>query len=328
MTAVVVTGATAPFGRAVVRRLLRDPEVTRVLAVGGPHDGLGSTSTDTVRRYFGSSPQKLTVETFDLTRERDLRNLLFGPVAELGMTVLMHAASHRAARDAGESVHALNVDATRDLLGLSERHPTLARFVYKSFSDVYRIRARQPSVVTEDHPLELSEDAPEWVRDRIEADLTVCARMGLSSLQTAVLRCAECLAPGCGSQLYDYLHSHLCFTPMGFDPMLNVLDLEDLAEACRLAVHSSAQGVFNIPGGDTLPLSEVIYATGRRAIPVPSPLIGPLYGARAATIGADFRYDQNYHRFHFGGVMDGRRARGELGYEPHHRIDWPALDAP
>ena len=51
----------------------------------------------------------------------------------------------------------------------------------------------------EDAALELDPGAPPWLRDRVEADVTVCAHLA-GPLQIAVLRFAELLA--CGTQLW------------------------------------------------------------------------------------------------------------------------------
>jgi hypothetical protein len=56
---------------------------------------------------------------------------------------------------------------------------------------------------------------------------------------------------------------------------------------------------------------------------VPGPLLAPLYGLRRWIAGFEFRYDLNLRRFHFGGVIDGARARRSLGYVPSHPVLWP-----
>jgi hypothetical protein len=82
--------------------------------------------------------------------------------------------------------------------------------------------------------------------------------------------------------------------------------------------------VFNIPGADTLPLSRMIARAGRRDVPLPGPLLAPLYQLRTQLVGFTFRYDLNMRRFHFGGILDGERARGVLGYVPSHPLDFGA----
>ncbi|MBI3205229.1 MAG: NAD-dependent epimerase/dehydratase family protein [Myxococcales bacterium] len=314
MNRVMVTGATTPIGRRLIERLLADPGTALVLAVGAEADPVPLAKRD---------PNRYRYRQVDLTRPRELHDLLYADGRELAVDVVVHNALHRRAHDEGPRIHALNVECTRDLLSLAERHPSVRRFVFRSASAVYRLDPRRSTLLGEDDPLDLSPQAPQKVRDRVEADLTVCTRMGMSSMQIVVLRCAEILAADVGSQLYDYLGSRVCLKPAGFDPMLNLLSLEDAARALELAVRGASSGVFNVPGADVLPLSRAIERWGRVPVPLPGPLLAPLYRLRARTLGSDFRYDLNYRRFHFSAVLDGRRAQRELGYEPQHRIDWP-----
>jgi UDP-glucose 4-epimerase len=311
---VLVTGASTPLGRALVGALLEEPRVTAILAVAREP------------RWGTPTGKKLTYQAADLTRSRDLRRLLFGPARQLGVRAVIHAAFHRSAVESSPRIHALNVETTRELLHLAERHPTIRRFVYRSFADVYRLRPEGGGVLGEEHPLELGKHMPDGVRDRVEADLTVCTRMGLApSLSIAVLRCAELLAPDSGSQLYDYLGSRVCFRPLGFDPMTQVLSIDDAVQALLRAALSDAQGVFNVPGADVLPLSRVVSLAGRRGVPVPAPLLGPLYAARRIARDTQFSYSLNRFRFHVSGVLDGHRAKECLGYRPEHPIDWAEL---
>jgi len=307
---VLVTGATAPLGETLIEGLLAAPDVEHVLAIGRePSPGLPP------------SP-RLTYRVVDLTRPRALHDLVWGEARERGVDAVVHDMLHRSARDGGARVHAQNVDAARELVLACTNHPTIRRFVYRSFGEVYARRRPTSDLVDEEAPLDFDPASPQWVRDRVEADLTVCAHLG-GPLPIAVLRCAEILAPGVGSQLWDYLQSRVCLRPLGFDPMLNVLSLEDAAAALAAALRGQATGVFNIPGHDTLPLSAAIEESGRGDIPVPGPLLAPLYGLRRWVAGFEFRYDMNVRRFHFGGVLDGTRARAELGFQPRTKVRWP-----
>jgi UDP-glucose 4-epimerase len=312
MPGVLVTSATTSLGARLVNALIESGH--SVLAVGAERD----PPSTLVRRF-----DKLHYEHADLTRSRDVRRLLFGPAKALGIDGIVHTALHRSASDEGSRVHALNVESTRELLYLAERHPTIRRFMFRSHGDVYRVDPRGSSLLAEEDPLELSASSPQRVRDRVEADLTVCTRMGLSHLNISVLRCAEVLAKGIGSQLYDYLSSTVCLRPLGYDPMLNLMTIEDAVQAMIKALASNANGVFNAPGADTLPLSLAVKLWGRRALPLPGPLLAPLYRVRASALGMEFRYDMNHRRFHFSAILDGARAREVLGYEPRHPIEWP-----
>lgn len=311
MTRYLITGATTPTGRALIGQLLSEDDTERIIAVGG--EATRDVAADA----------RLTRLFVDLRRERSIRKLVFGPVRDEGITTVIDMATHRSASARGERVHAFNVDKTRRLLHFAERVETIERYVYRSFGTVYRVSGELPAIVDEDHALRIGPGVPQYVLDRVEADLAVCARMGMSRMQIAVLRVAECLAPETGSQLFDYLQSQVCMRPLGFDPMMNVISEEDTAEALSLAARSRAQGIFNIPGYDTLPLSRIIQRFGRREIAVPAPLMRPAYALRRATIGAEFHFSLARDQLRFGFVLDGQRAREVLSYAPRHPIHWP-----
>jgi UDP-glucose 4-epimerase len=308
---VLVTGVTTPVGTALAHAFLDEPGVDLVLG----------TALDSVGPQLGD---RFHYEAADLSRARNIRSLLFGPARALGIDAIVHSALHRSAAHRHPHARALDVDATRELLRLGEELPALRRFVYRSFAEVYHVGVDSVEVIDEEHRLELGPRAPRWVRDRVEADLAVCAHAGLSRISIAVLRCAEIFAPGAGSQLWDYVQSRICLRPLGYDPMVEVLSPRDAVRALVLATRSDAAGVFNIPGADVLPLSQVTTRCGRRDVPVPGPLLSPLYRLRAAAIGGEFRYDMNRERFHFGAVLDGRHALRVLGYAPRWSVEWPS----
>jgi UDP-glucose 4-epimerase len=307
---VLVTGATTPLGRALVDTLASSEDCSLVLAVG--HE-------PRLDRPWRSN---VVYRGVDLTRGRQVHDLIYGDAVEHSIDTVVHMAQHRASHDRGRKVHAQNVTATRELLLRCTDHPTIRRFVHRSFAEVYALEHATSDLLDEDAALDFDPAAPQWLRDRIEADVTVCAHFG-GPLQIAVLRCAELVAADSGSQLWDYLSSRVCLRPLGFDPILNVLSLEDAVAAMAAAARSTHTGVFNIPGADTLPLSLAIAETVRLDIPVPGPFLAPLYGLRRWIVGFDFRYDLNLRRFHFGGVIDGARARRLLGYVPSHPVQWP-----
>lgn len=313
MISVLVTGATTPIGERLVRSLIADTRVEHVLAVG---------LEPAEQALPFSHGKRLTYLRVDLGRERRIRELLFGPVRDLGIQVVVHLQQHRGARAGGRNIHAWNVDALRSILELADRHPTIRRLVLKSYAEVYKVSLDLPVLVTEDHPLNLGHDSPQYIRDRVEADLTACTRMGLSDCEIVVLRCAEALGPGTGSQLFDFLEAPIALRPAGFDPMVNVATIADIVVALEKATHGSGEGVFNIPGFDTLPLSEAIRKWGTPGIPVPGPLVKPLYDLRHWLRGTDFTYGINRRRMHYGLVLDGTRAKTVLDYVPSNPVDW------
>lgn len=287
---VMVTGATTPLGAALVEALIATGEVEAILATG--------TGDRPVRDHADVMYRKA-----DLSRPRNLRELIWGDARDLGIEVVVHSAQHPRTAERTRKAGTAAVDAARELIVACTNHPSIRRLVYRSFAEVYSL-ANGSSLLNEKSPLEFAPSTPQWLRDRVEADLAICAHIG-SRLQIAVVRCAEIVAPGVGSQLWDYLSSRVCLRPYGFDPAVNVLAIEDAAYALALATRSKAVGVFNIPGRDTLPLSRVIARSHRTDVKVPAPLLGA-------------------HRFHFAGVLDGSRAARELDFVPTTAVHWPS----
>ena len=310
---VLITGGDTPIGERLARTLLSDSRVDRILVICGGDPSLHPLADN----------DRVQTMQVDLVRARRGREMLFGPARDQQIHVVVHLAMHRSTKARGSRAHAFNVEALRGIMSLAERHPTIERLVLRSDAAVYRSRRDLPVLVGEEHPLNIGVDVPQWVRDRVEADVTACARMGLGKLHVMVLRMAEVLAPGTGSQVFDWLESPVCFRPAGFDPMINLLSLEDATSALQKAIFSDRQGVFNVPGADTLPLSACIRAWGRIGIPVAEVAMGPLYRIRSKVSGKDFTYGINRSRFHFSGVLDGARAREVLRYVPAYPIDWP-----
>ena len=307
MTRVLVTGATTPFGGLLCQRLLEAADTEEVIGVGR-EDEAGPWLLDDPRYRYIST---------DLTRGRNVRNLLWGAAQRVDTVV--HAAQHRSVQRVGRKARRLHVEATRLFLRIAEDHPTIRRFVFRSSAAIYEVSAQLPSVIDEDHPLNLDPRAPQWVRDRVEADLIACTRMGMSSIDVVVLRAAECAAPHMGSQLYDYLTAPVCFVPLGFDPMVNVISVDDIVSAACAAVDGKGSGLYNIPGADTLPLSELVRSFGHEPIPAPGFTLGALYRLRSWYEGSEFDYGVNHWRFHFNGVLSGERAAADLGYTPRVR---------
>lgn len=311
MSRVMITGGSTALGIALVEAFLADPDIEVILALGHKKD-----------LPMPDAGNKLHYTRVDLTRTRSLRTLLFGLAKELRIDTVADVALHTESPGGSGAHYSLNVEVTRQILLFAERHPTIQRFVLRSHAEAYDHRSDLPTMLSEDHPLNLSPDNPVWLRQRIEADLTVCARMGMSPLTIAVLRCAECLAPGVGSQLYDIVSQPIPMRPWGYDPMMNVLSLPDLVRAMQLAVKSDATGVFNIPGADTLPLSELFIRSNPSTLALPSPILGPAYALRSWYSGNTVHYRSNHRRFHLGGVLDGTRAEQELGYRAQVPIAW------
>ena len=175
---VLVTGAAMPVGERLIRTLLNDSRVGHVMAVTG----------DAPSTFPIQESARLSVIQVDLARHRRVHNLLFGAAKKKNIDVVVHNSMHRSAYAEGSSVHAFNVETLRACIAFSERHPTIRSLVVQSAADVYQVQRDLPILIEEDHPLNMAGHAPQWIRDRVEADVTACTRMGLSPLRITFSR--------------------------------------------------------------------------------------------------------------------------------------------
>ena len=104
--------------------------------------------------------------------------------------------------------------------------------------------------------------------------------------------------------------------------MLHVLSIDDAVRALVAAVFSEAQGVFNVPGADVLPLSRVVALAGRRGIAAPGPVLGPLYACAGSSSGPSSAVRSTAGASTSRGSSTGGGRERELGYRPARPIDW------
>src|SRR4051812_33221622 len=120
---VLVTGATAPLGRALLDALVRDPDIEHVLATG--------------REPEAAVPTGVAYEPVDLSHAREVHDLVWGAARKQRVDTVVHLAHHRTVAERLDTAHAQNLIATRELLRSCAAHPTIRRLIYRSFAEVY-----------------------------------------------------------------------------------------------------------------------------------------------------------------------------------------------
>jgi UDP-glucose 4-epimerase len=251
---VLITGISGGQGRLLARRLLENYEVCGVDRVA-----------------WEGHPREIAVHTVDLRKKR------FEDVIRTELpTAVVHMGFIRHFR-AGESVrHDVNVRGTKQLLDHCVNHGVQALVVLSS-SYVYGAFPENPYYMDEDSPLSASRSYPE-IRDLVEVDTLASAFLWrYPHIRTCVLRPVNVLGYYVHSMIGQYLREHRIPTVMGFDPMMQFIHEEDLSEAIALALEHGLQGVFNVTGPGEVPLHTAIRETGGTALPMPEPIIRPLF---------------------------------------------------
>ncbi|WP_043194391.1 NAD-dependent epimerase/dehydratase family protein [Streptomyces sp. NRRL F-2664] len=301
---VLVTGAARQLGGRFVRRIQRDPEVERVIAVDAvtPPHRLGSA--EFVRADI---------------RQSSIARVL----AEHAVDTVVHLAvtgGRPVAGGAHSAVKETNVIGTMQLLGACQKSPTVRRLVVKSSTSVYGGAPRDPAVFTETtQPKSLpsggfAKDAAEvegYVRGfaRRRPDVAVC-----------VLRFANILGPFADSALAEYFSMPVMPTVLGYDPRLQFVHEDDVMEVLRLAAQEPRRGTlnsgtFNIAGDGVLLLSQCSRRLGRPTLPLLLPALTWLGSALRAVGATDFSPEQMRLLTH-GRVVETTQMREVLGFEP------------
>ena len=311
---VLITGASGSLGRQLVAQLYFDKGVDFVMATGPepkPH-------------YFQEySPKAFKYTQVNLRKSRQVRNLFNGDLfQEKKIDTVIHLAFKARVNDRNpQSSHSLNIDATRELLELSQKSDTVNKFIFRSSHQVYRLTSMNSVFVNEDSDLNFETSANQWIRDRVDADMLCRASMGSENLNVIVLRLSNLMGMNVKSQLYSLLQGAIAHTPMGYNPMVNLLHTKDAVRAFQLALHKDISGVFNINGRDTAPLSLIAELNESRHLPLPEPILPLINKLQRYIRATNYHFGIHGERLKYAALMDGKRAEKALHYTPLHHVE-------
>jgi UDP-glucose 4-epimerase len=108
-------------------------------------------------------------------------------------------------------------------------------------------------------------------------------------------------------------------TLLGFDPMVQVIHELDVVEAIACALRPAVRGIFNVTGPGELPLSAILKELDKRTLPFPHPVARPILSALWRFGASSFPVPElDFIRFVC--MVDGERARRELGFRPRYTL--------
>jgi UDP-glucose 4-epimerase len=297
---VLITGACGGVGRVLVRRVLEQT----------PWRVLGMDK----RNWVLDKPQRFRFQRADLRR---------GGAEDVFRVekpwAVVHLAFAGDLRTAKEKRHEVNVLGTQRVLEWCARYGT-RRVVVLSRAAVYGARPDNPSLITEEMPLKLGATYTE-MSDLVEYDQLCRSWMWEHrDVEMAILRPVYIVGPNIREgMLHDFLLRDPVPSALGFDPMLQIVHEDDVIRAILLVLQKDGRGIYNITGPGALPLSALLRAMGRRRIPVPHPLLSLV--DRVAFAARISEFPPNALDFlRFSCIVDGVKAKAELGYEAAHDL--------
>ncbi len=290
---VVITGISGRLGRIVARRLHHEADVQIV--------GLD-------RRPMRGRPKDIEHHQVDL-RSKQARDIFrAGDVDALIHLGVMHDPRARAAE-----LYSWNITGTTKLLEYCQAY-RVPKVVLVSSSDVYGPRPDNPQFLTEDAPLLAAQRFPQ-MRDLVEIDHLVSTFLWRArEIETVILRPVHILGPVHNAPS-NYLRIARPPVLLGFDPMVQLIHVDDVADAITLALAPGRRGIYNLVGPGEVPLSVVLRELGREPLPIPHPVAKPLLGL-AFRLGLSSFPVAELDFIRYVCMVDGRRAAAELGFRP------------
>src|SRR5688500_10139315 len=251
---VVVTGVAGRLGRVVARRLHRDPRFTLV-------------GVD--RRPFLGRPRDVEHHQVDLRSKKARDVFRAGDVSALVHLGLLHDPRATAAE-----LYSWNVGGTSRLPEYCQAY-TVPKVVVLSSANVYGPRPDNPQFLTEDAPLLAAQRFPQ-MRDLVEIDhLASNFFWRARDVETVILRPVHIVGPVHNAPS-NYLRIERPPVLLGFDPMVQLIHVQDVAEAIVSALAPNRRGIYNIVGPGEVPLSAVLSELAREPLAIPHPVAKPL----------------------------------------------------
>lgn len=301
----LVTGVARQLGGRFVRRIQRDPEVDRVVAVDAvrPEHHLGGAD------FVQADIRQPTIA-------RVLAESGADTVVHLDVTGMPLGGGGRA------SLKETNVIGTMQLLGACQKSPNIRRLVVKSSTNVYGSASRDPAVFTESTPPK-SLPSGGFAKDTVEVEGYVrgFARRR-PDVAVCVLRFANILGPAADTPLASYFALPVLPTVFGYDPRLQFVHEDDVIDVLRIGAHEPRRGTlnsgtFNIAGDGVLLLSQCSRRLGRPTVPLLLPAV-TWAGSLMRTLGmSDFSPEQIRLLTH-GRVVATDQMRETLGFTPKY----------
>jgi UDP-glucose 4-epimerase len=240
-----------------------------------------------------------------------------GLISPLGVDTIVH---EQIVRQPGSgmsppAMHDINVIGTLQLLAACERVTTLRTIIVRGSAGIYGAEPHAPQFFKE----EMARLFP--LRTRFQRDVAeienyfeTYARRH-SGVSCTMLRYQPAIGRGLRTQITRYLSQPVCPTFMGFDPRIQLVDIEDALEALVAAVRNPVRGAVNVAGPGTIGLAKMIRLAGRRALPIASPLFGAVTST-GQRLGLDNQSEDFQRLLRYGRGVDTRRLTEEVGFTP------------
>lgn len=290
--AVVVTGISGNLGRTLAKQLHQHEAILGV-----------------DRRPFVGRPKDIEMFQIDL-RKKKIEDVF----RRHEVKAVIHMGILHDPRMSSEDHHSFNVLGTTRVLECVAKY-NVKKLIVLSSADVYGPSPDNSNFLTEDAPLMAASRFPS-VRDLIEVDMLACSFFWRHpQVETVVLRPVHIVGPTIKNAPSNFLRLKRPWLMAGFDPMVQLIHMDDVAAALVEAIAPGHRGVYNVTGPGEVPLSKVFEELGSEPLPVPHLVARPLLSTLFRYRFASFPPEELDH-IQFLCAVDGSRWRNETPWRP------------
>ncbi len=293
---VVITGIGGNLGRAVARRLHRHYEVVGI-----------------DRRTVRHMPKDIDIEQVDIRRRR-----VEDVFRRQDLDAVVHLNIMHDPRTRQDEHHQFNIVGTQKIFELSAEN-RVPKVIVLSSADVYGPDPRNDQFLTEESALMGGQNF-EAIRDLIALDMFCNTFFWRHpEIETVILRPVH-IVGSVNNAPSKYLRLEHPPTILGFDPMVQLIHVEDVVTAIEQALTPGIRGVFNIAGPSPVPLSLILKRLGRKPRPLPEPALKMMLKTAWTLKLSDWPVPELDH-IKYICMVDDELAREKLGFEHEHDLE-------
>lgn len=292
----IVTGISGNLGRTLAKLLHKEE---RIIGID--------------RRPFPGKPKDIELHQLDL-RKRKAEDVF----RKENIKAVIHMGIMHDPRMNEEEHHSFNVVGTTRILEYCAKYK-VKKVVLLSSANVYGPSPDNSNFLSEDAPL-MAASRFSGVRDLIEVDMLAHGFFWRHpETQTVILRPVHIVGPNIKNAPSNYLRLRNPWVVAGFDPMVQLIHVEDTARAMVEALRPEARGVYNVTGPGEVPLSAIFRELRTTTLPVPGALIRPALGTLFKYRLASFPPGEIDH-IQFLCMVDGKRWEKDLNWKPKYSM--------
>jgi len=293
---IAITGIGGHFGRAVARRLHRDHEIVGI-----------------DRREVPGLPKDIEFENHDI-RRRGVEDVF----RRRDLDAVVHLNIMHDPRTRQEEHHHFNIVGTQKIFNLCAEH-RVPKIIVLSSANVYGPDPTNNQFLEEDAPLMGGQNF-EQIRDLIALDMFCNTFFWRHpEIETVILRPVH-IVGRVNNAPSRYLRLEHPITIMGFDPMIQLIHVEDVVTVIERSLVPGVRGVFNVAGPGPVPLSLVLERLGRDPVALPESLARGVLEAGWSLKLSDWPVPEVDH-IKYVCMVDDSLAREQLGFSHDHSLD-------